>query len=191
MEELTREYINQVMYYVRDDMMRIMVRAMKYLPYGIIAVLLVMLIFRSKRATSIFLFLVYMAIVGCITLLSREPGSREGIDFALFSTLGVWDRADAFVVENVLLFIPIGVLLPMIWKRCQNVVLCLIAGGVISIMIEGSQYITKRGFVQLDDIVTNVMGTFIGFLLFMIVKWVYIIIYQLVYLIKKIFIKSK
>ena len=191
MEQLTREYINQVMYYVRDDMMRIMVRAMKYLPYGIIAVLLVMLIFRSKRATSIFLFLGYMAIVGCITLLSRETGSREGIDLTLFATMGVWDRADAFVVENVLLFIPIGVLLPMSWKRCQNVVLCLIAGGFTSILIEGSQYITKRGFVQLDDIVTNVMGTFIGFLLFMIVKWVYIIIYQLVYLIKKIFIKSK
>jgi len=30
-------------------------------------------------------------------------------------------------------------------------------------VIEVSQYITKRGFLQVDDIMTNALGTMIGF----------------------------
>ena len=45
-----------------------------------------------------------------ITFLSREPGSRDGIDWMPFSTLGSGPRGDAFVLENVLLFVPFGVL---------------------------------------------------------------------------------
>lgn len=176
MEELTREYVNQVMYYVKEDVLEVVAEVIKYIPYSIILILTVMVILRNKRAVGAFLFMQYIVIVGYITLLSREPGSREGIDFALFSTLGVWGRADAFVVENVLLFIPIGVLLPMSWKRCQNVWWSFLAGGVLSAMIEGIQYVTKRGFVQLEDIVTNVMGTLIGFLLFSVIKLVYILV---------------
>lgn len=178
MEELTREYVNQVMYYVKEDVLEVVAEVIKYIPYSIILILIlmVMVILRNKRAVGAFLFMQYIVIVGYITLLSREPGSREGIDLALFSTLGVWDRADAFVVENVLLFIPIGVLLPMSWKRCQNVWWSFLAGGVLSAMIEGIQCVTKRGFVQLEDIVTNVMGTLIGFLLFSVIKLVYILV---------------
>ena len=114
MEELTREYVNQVMYYVKEDVLEVVAEVMKYVPYSIIMILMVMVIFRNKRAVGVFLFMQYIVIVGYITLLSREPGSREGIDFTVFATLGVWSRMDAFVVENILLFIPIGMLLPLL-----------------------------------------------------------------------------
>lgn len=176
MEELTREYVSQVMYYVKEDVLEVVAEVMKYVPYSIIMILMVMVIFRNKRAVGVFLFMQYIVIIGYITLLSREPGSREGIDFTVFATLGVWSRMDAFVVENILLFIPIGMLLPFTWKRFQNVWWSFLAGGVLSAMIEGIQYVTKRGFVQLEDIVTNVMGTLIGFLLFSVIKLVYILV---------------
>jgi glycopeptide antibiotics resistance protein len=36
-----------------------------------------------------------------------------------------------------------------------------------------SQYITKRGFFQVDDIVTNTLGSLIGFLVFTMLYWVF------------------
>ena len=173
MGQWTGEYMKQMIYYVKIDMLEILQKVIEYLPYNMLLLLLVLFFFQSKRTVGTLCFLQYIVIVGYITLLSREPGSRQGVDFTVFATWGMGSRMDAFVVENVLLFIPIGLLLPLIGKRFRNIGWCLAAGGVISAMIEGIQYVTQRGFVQLEDIVTNVMGTLVGFFFFFIIRWIY------------------
>ena len=51
----------------------------------------------------------YVAVLLAITYFSRESGSRSGMmDLELFSTWGINNRNNAYVVENVLLFIPYG-----------------------------------------------------------------------------------
>lgn len=39
---------------------------------------------------------------------------------------------------------------------------CVFAGFLFSCIIEISQLITQRGFCQLDDVVTNTVGAFVG-----------------------------
>lgn len=105
----------------------------------------------------------YLCMLLFITFLSREPGSRDGIDWMPFSTLGSGPRGDAFVLENVLLFVPFGVLLPVVSVKMRRVWSTLCMGCAVSLSIELFQFLTKRGYAQTDDVLTNVLGTILGY----------------------------
>lgn len=152
---------------------------MRYLPYGIavgiiVAVLLAVvndrLVKCGKNPISIAAvtsFFMYAVIVVCITFLSREDGSRKGIvDLELFSTWGINDRNNAFVIENILLFIPYGFVCAWALKHARKLWSCTLYGLFTSLSIEMLQMITRRGYFQVDDILTNVAGTVLGYLLF-------------------------
>ena len=49
----------------------------------------------------------YLVIFLEIVFLSREPGPRTGVDLQLFETWGTNAQAHAYVIENILLFIPV------------------------------------------------------------------------------------
>lgn len=115
-----------------------------------------------------FLVAVYFAMMLSITLFSREPGSRTGVDLKLFETWGNQCLPDRYFVENILLFLPFGCFLPIVWPQAENVLALALSACMISIGIEMAQYITGRGYSQLDDIVTNTTGAVIGYLLFFI-----------------------
>ncbi len=155
-------------------------RAVRYLPYGLalgvpVAVFIVWLINRQRRKKQkeplswvpVVIFGIYLAVLLMITFLSRESGSSKGvIDMDLFSTWGINDRNNAFVVENVLLFIPYGFLCSWNFRWAKKLWKCTLFGAVTSFGIEFLQLVTRRGFFQIDDILTNVLGTVIGWLLF-------------------------
>ena len=102
-----------------------------YLPIGILSGILVVVLYvicilclerknRKKNRLSVhvrnsvvwFILSVYIAVMFVTVFLSREPGSRQGIDMTLFGTWGITPQAHAFVIENVLLFVPFGILCP-------------------------------------------------------------------------------
>lgn len=110
-------------------------------------------------------FLVYFLILVQVTLLEREPGSRTGMDLRIFGTLGD-ARDNAYVIENLLLFIPYGVMLPLIWKPSQCCFLCVLSGAATSICIELIQMLTLRGYFQVDDMIFNTLGVLCGYLIY-------------------------
>lgn len=110
----------------------------------------------------VYVFYVYCFLVVGITFLSRTPGSREGVDLMLFDSISRSISAKVFAIENILLFIPLGFLLPLIWNKFYSVTWCIVAGFICSVMIEMSQFIMKRGYFQIDDIVLNTFGALIG-----------------------------
>lgn len=111
----------------------------------------------------IFIFYLYIFMIISITLLSREPGSRIRVSLMPFSTFTNDIYGNAFVVENIILFIPMGFILPLLSKSFQTLRMCITAGGALSIMIEIVQFLTQRGYFQTDDIIMNIIGTGIGF----------------------------
>jgi glycopeptide antibiotics resistance protein len=112
------------------------------------------------------LFCIYLAAMVIITFLSRESGSQIGdVDLKLFSTWGINDRNNAYVVENILLFIPYGFLGSLLFPKLRRFLPGLLAGALASLCIETLQLFTGRGYFQIDDILTNILGTLIGMLL--------------------------
>ena len=121
------------------------------------------MILDKKKCCLLYFSCMYPFMVISITFLSREPGSRSGTDLLLFSTFSRNPYGNRYPIENILLLIPFGWLLPLLWRPCRRLRWCLGAGILFSVVIEVSQYITKRGFLQVDDIMTNALGTMIGF----------------------------
>lgn len=120
-----------------------------------------------------FLVAVYFAMMLSITLFSREPGSRTGVDVKLFETWGNQRLPDRYFVENILLFLPFGVLLPAAVPSLRKGWCCVYAAFSTSMMLETVQLLTERGYCQLDDVVTNTFGAAVGYLLFVLLRHIW------------------
>lgn len=70
---------------------------------------------------------------------------------------------------NVLLFVPFGYLLPVVAPRLRSWWKVLLLGLALSFVIELIQMFTGLGQFDLDDLITNLIGTFIGWLLWLLV----------------------
>ena len=97
----------------------------------------------------------YVLIILWVTLFSRTQGTAR-IFRGLFweIEMGYWNN----IIQNILLFIPLGFLIG--GKRG------IIAGVLLSIGIELTQYIAVLGYCELDDVLNNTIGAAIGSLLF-------------------------
>ena len=98
--------------------------------------------------------------------ISRESGNSKGFDLELFSTWGINDRNNAYVIENIMLFVPYGFLGSWAFEKMGNFFRCLALGALTSLYIESLQLVTGRGFFQIDDILTNTLGAVIGCLVY-------------------------
>ncbi len=98
----------------------------------------------------------------------------EGVS-AAFSQISVVrpDDLTQFYL-NVMIFVPIGYLLPYVFRwfrarvRVRPVCFCLL----LSFLVENLQLISRRGMYDFDDIISNTLGGWIGQLLFIAVGYV-------------------
>lgn len=113
-------------------------------------------------------FVAYMYTLIMIVYYSREPGSRTGVaDMVLWSTWGMTLQMHAYFIENIVLFIPFGLLFPLVFKNWMRW-FTIPVGAFISAAIEYTQLVTGRGYCQLDDFVTNTAGAASGFFIYLI-----------------------
>lgn len=75
-------------------------------------------------------------------------------------------------VENALLFIPIGVLLPLLYQRFQKLLPCALYGFFLSLAIELMQLFCFRA-TDIDDLLMNTLGAVVGFGIFVLFKKLY------------------
>ena len=155
--------------------------ALVYVPQGfILGIIMVTMImvwcgFRRRpyppgyKLTVIFLVGIYAAVYMNLTFLSREPGSRIGRDWQLFATWGTHWIPDTYFIENILLLIPLGFLLPIGVQKFQKLRFCAGVGALVSIVTESIQLITQRGHCQVDDVMTNILGMAVGWMMY---RWV-------------------
>jgi glycopeptide antibiotics resistance protein len=65
--------------------------------------------------------------------------------------------------------VPLGFLLPLLWKRFEKMRLTLLFGFLLSLAIEIAQLLTHRA-TDIDDILMNTLGTIIGYYLYICIK---------------------
>lgn len=124
----------------------------------------------AEVSVPVVLLFIYLEVIVELAFFSREAGSRNGIDLDLFGTWGTSAMEHAYFIENILMFIPFGFLLPLVVKRARKMIVCVGFGFAVSCMIELSQLVTQRGYCQLDDVVTNTMGTLAGWIVWMCLR---------------------
>ena len=75
-------------------------------------------------------------------------------------------RSFANLFGNVLIFVPFGMLLPMIHKASQNIMVLLANGFLFVLGIEVFQLFSAFGAFDVDDIMLNCLGVLIGDVLY-------------------------
>ena len=153
---------------------------LRYVPWALVIAaigLLVMVVLLQKKEGRKMplcffraLFAVYVLVVIQITFFSREPGSRNGMNLELFSTWGYSVITHAFFIENILMLVPFGILAPLCFPKLRPMWKCVLLGGCCSVCLELSQYITRRGYCELDDMLTNTFGVLCGCVLLWLIE---------------------
>ena len=113
------------------------------------------------------IFGMYASYAICLTLSGREAGSRTGMPSLVpGATIFTGSGISIFSVENWLLFIPFGVLVPILWKYNRSVIMTGLLAFISSVTIEVTQFITARGYFEVDDILLNTFGAICGYVIF-------------------------
>lgn len=140
--------------------------------------------FFNRRRVMILCFVCYSAIMLWLLFIRyRNIGIVDyweqvsaRINLIPFSSVGsmlatLWEnpRLDVLWVViynlggNIVMFLPLGFLLPELWQRCQQFWRCIGAVALIMTCVELVQLFTLRGFCETDDVMLNVLGGAIGF----------------------------
>lgn len=69
------------------------------------------------------------------------------------------------IVGNIVLLLPLGALLPPLWNRKVSLKSLILIGIVASLLIEISQFAFNRGVCDIDDVILNVLGVILGYII--------------------------
>lgn len=125
------------------------------------------------------LLVLWFAAVLFLTLFSRigGAGTAQVWNTPFHSITNAWKQGtlqplgDFF--RNILLFVPIGFLVPGMNPGQRNKISFSVLGGVIlSTVIESVQLLTGLGCCDLDDIIANSLGALVGYLVWLLVHQV-------------------
>lgn len=133
--------------------------------------------FKKGFHYSIILILTeYVCLVFCSTVFFRVTKEIGEYNFYPFwSYKAIQEGKIDLLLENtmnVIVFIPVGFLLGVAFKKMTWWKTILI-GGSVSITIETLQFIFHKGFSEIDDVIHNTMGCFIGYGMMKTIKSLY------------------
>lgn len=110
-----------------------------------------------------------------MTLSGRELGSEyEWKLIPLWSWIEVCRGGSVDILiqilANIILFIPLGFLLPCCFAKCRRYRYTILSVAILSLTIELIQGIARIGLFEMDDIIHNTLGACIGAGLYAIVR---------------------
>ena len=139
--------------------------------------------FSPGRETMQVIFILYLVVVAAATIVPLQPIAVSGVGSLSFvpgrSTIGCYLQMKGTPVEvvicsmqlvgNVILFVPMGLLLPFVWSKSISSRGIVASALVVSVTIEVIQYLQRfmgmKRSADVDDVILNVVGALIGYLL--------------------------
>ena len=129
----------------------------------------------SKRVALTILF-PYLFLVIVSTIITRRVSDNRHLilrPFWTIQTILAGGRKKAWLVKevilNILMLVPVGLLTPVLLEN-KKLARTLLTGLGLSVTIELLQLVTYRGFAEIDDIIFNMLGVFIGYGIYRVAK---------------------
>ena len=123
---------------------------------------------RKRSIINAVLCPITVLIILYATILTRTPGSYELIltPFATFTAALQQPELYREMLMNIFLFFPLGFTLsnalPQKWHRWLRIALTTLIGCILSAGIEYAPYRYTLGMAEVDDVICNTLGAFIG-----------------------------
>lgn len=124
---------------------------------------------RGFRYSMVMLLFGYIFLLFSSTVFFRIASDTPQYNFVPFwSYVAAYNGEEELVSENLLnvvVFIPIGLLVGLLIKGplySRSWMITLLIGLSLSLCIETLQFVLKKGFSEIDDVIHNTIGFFIG-----------------------------
>lgn len=143
---------------------------------------------RNKEKLVIIRFFVYILFVYYLFVLFKNSifarfftkNFMQGFQYVPFSS-SFFSKDALFtreffsgLLEPVLIFIPMGLILPLASDKTKKFWFVMLIGLFFSIGIEMLQYFTKTGITSVDDLILNLIGVALGYFSYVVLKEVFL-----------------
>lgn len=139
----------------------------------------------KRSALSRLLFLTYCILMLWLLFGQRMEGGKliisfgssgENVNFVPFKTVRLYlqllqngasrallRHAVINLVGNVIMFVPLGWLLPAVWEKLRAFFKTFLLAGAVICAVEAVQYLTALGSCDIDDLILNLLGVILGY----------------------------
>ena len=130
------------------------------------AVLLLMLV--NLAVLIRFVFYPFFTVNGKVQPLIINMGSIQPLRINLIPLVNILDydikrEATINIIGNISMFIPTGIIMPILYKRLDRFWKVLLAGAGLSFGIEMIQLLFPGSVTDIDDLILNAAGVAIGY----------------------------
>ena len=116
-----------------------------------------------KKTAAYIIFILYLTAMCFLVGFPSVTGIKIGWSYNFIPLYGMLnDITNSYL--NVLLFIPLGIFVPCLWPEYRSMMKTVGLGLMTSLGIEILQIFTFRA-TDINDVITNVAGTMIGYLI--------------------------
>ena len=114
-----------------------------------------------RKSVLYLLFCLYLSAVFSLVGIPNVTYFQPGVNLNLVPFAGMMKDLKNSLL-NVLLFVPFGVFLPLLWEKFRKPSFVAVYGFGLSLSIELLQMLTFRA-TDVNDLITNTCGTLLGF----------------------------
>ena len=107
----------------------------------------------------------YIAILIQMGVISRTPGSVSEMVWIPFQTPGGDYLVVLYSLANLVIFIPFGILVPKVFRGVNSVWMMALVTLMTSVLIEIVQFMLACGYSEVEDVIMNVAGGVMGYLI--------------------------
>ena len=150
-------------------MVRVYLAAVDIVPAAVIIIPLFLVLHyraygRDTGKSALYcLFCLYLSAVFALVGIPNVTYFRQNLTLNLIPFLGIVADLKNSIL-NIVLFVPLGCFLPVLWQRFRELRPTVFFGFALSLGIELLQTLTYRA-TDVNDLITNTLGAAVGFLL--------------------------
>ena len=115
-----------------------------------------------RKSILCYLFSCYLSAMYVLVGLPNITYIRPELNLNLIPMIGIIDDWNNSIL-NIVLFVPLGIILPILWNRFRTMKHTILFGFSASVAIELLQMLTFRA-TDVNDLITNTLGVYLGFL---------------------------
>ena len=107
----------------------------------------------------------YITLLVQMGVISRTPGSVSEMVWIPFQTSGGSSLIVLYSLANLVIFILFGILVPKVFRGVNSVWAIALVTLMTSVVIEIVQFMLACGYSEVEDVIMNVAGGVIGYLI--------------------------
>ena len=99
--------------------------------------------------------------------------THDHVNLTPFKTINIYDRFDKQIVGNFVMLLPLGIYLPLLYKkfrRASGFFAVILISFFVSVGIELLQLATSYRSTDVDDVILNTLGACVGFFIYQLIK---------------------